>query len=111
MVSTPLTSLFGEHPEVRILEFLAGHRGFDYTITQISRNAGVSRPAAYKVVDHFLANGVIARTRRVGASTFYRLEEDHALVRPFLEAELVHGSGNDAAPRTRAGSKTGVRHR
>ncbi|MHB8584684.1 MAG: winged helix-turn-helix domain-containing protein [Thermoplasmatota archaeon] len=83
-----LTDLFGEHPDVRILEFLANHLEFDYTISEIARNAGVSRPATYKVVDRFLASGVLVRTRRVGGSWFFRLSANHALVRPFLDMEI-----------------------
>ncbi len=103
MVSTTLTSVFGEHPEVRVVEFLAQHREFDYTITEISRNAGVSRPASYKTVDRLIAHGVIEKTRRVGASSFYRLNVDHPVVKPFLDANVLEPSSRPvtrrAAPR------------
>jgi DNA-binding transcriptional ArsR family regulator len=101
-----LTDLFGEHPEVRILEFLAGHQDFDYTISEISRNAGVSRPATYKVLDRFLETGVVVRTRRIGGSWFFRLAADHALVRPILDLDFSNPTA-ERGPQRRGAARRG----
>lgn len=94
-----LTSVLGEHPEVRLLEFLAANQEFDYTITELSRHSGVSRPATYKVVSRFLRMGVLRKTRRVGASQFYALDVGNPVVKPFLDLELAVTP--PAAPPTR----------
>ena len=83
-MSTTFTTLFGEHPDVRVVEFLAGHPEFDYNLSDLARNAGVSRPAAYKVVRRLLHRGVLVRTRRVGTSWFYALNAESPTVRPLL---------------------------
>lgn len=89
-MSTPLTTLFGDHPDVLVLEFLAGHTGFDYNVSDIARNAGISRPTAYKVVARLRRQGVLERTRKVGTSWFFALDEEHALVKPLLELDFSH---------------------
>lgn len=100
-----LTSVLGDHPQVRILEFLATHQGFDYTITDIARHSGVSRPATYKAMARFIKSGVVVKTRKVGASQFFALDEDSPLVKPFLDMELRFEA---PTPRRRAARK-GVR--
>lgn len=90
-MSTPLTTLFGDHPDVLVLEFLAGHTGFDYNVSDIARFSGVSRPTAYKVVDRLRRRGLVTRTRKVGTSSFFALDEGHALVKPLLELDLRLG--------------------
>lgn len=88
VTSTTLTTLFGEHPDVRILDFLAEHAGFDYNLTDLARNAGVSRPATYKVVARLLKRRVLVRTRRVGTSWFYALNAQSPLVKPLLDVQV-----------------------
>src|SRR2546427_12524707 len=68
-----LTELFGDSPRVRLLDFLADHVDFDYTITQMSEFAGVSRPALYGLVERLAKEGLISMTRTAGDSRFYRL--------------------------------------
>jgi DNA-binding IclR family transcriptional regulator len=84
-----LTTVFGAHPDVRVLEFLAQHPEFDYNLSELARNADVSRPTAYKVVARLTKRGILARTRRVGASWFYRLNPASPLVKPLLDASLA----------------------
>ncbi|HWG91254.1 MAG TPA: helix-turn-helix domain-containing protein [Candidatus Thermoplasmatota archaeon] len=94
-----LTSVLGDHPEVRVLEFLSAHQEFDYTITDLARHSGVSRPATYKVVSRFLKQGILRKTRKVGASQFYALAVESPLVKPFLDMQLVLAEA--PAPRRR----------
>lgn len=93
-----LTTVLGDHPQVRILEFLATHQGFDYTITDLARHSGVSRPATYKAVANLLRSGVVVKTRKVGTSQFFALDADNPLVKPFLDIELTFEA---PAPRRR----------
>ncbi len=92
-MSTTLTTLFGEHPDVRIVAFLAANRGVDFNLSDLARSAGVSRPATYKVVDRLLRDRVLVRTRRVGASWFYALNLESPLVQPLLAFESAPSGG------------------
>lgn len=79
------TSIFGEGPQVRVLDFLAEHPDFDYSIMEISRHSGVARPTVYKVVDALVRQGLLNETRRIGNSTFYRLDLSNPAVRRMLD--------------------------
>ena len=50
-MSTAFTNVFGDTPQVRLLDFLAANLEFDYTISQMSAFAGVSRPTLCGLVD------------------------------------------------------------
>ena len=96
------TSVFGETPHVRVLDFLASHREFDYTITEIARNSGVARPTVYKIVEEYLAKGILRATREVGASTFYKLNAENSAVRTLLAVDPAAFATTDMRPSTRA---------
>src|SRR2546422_1700741 len=83
-----LTELFGDSPQVRLLDFLADHVDFDYTITQMSEFAGVSRPALYGLVERLAKEGLIALTRTVGDSRFYRLNLEDPRVLSMLRMDF-----------------------
>ncbi|MGQ0536762.1 MAG: helix-turn-helix domain-containing protein [Methanobacteriota archaeon] len=95
------TSIFGESPQVRVLDFLAGHHDFDYTVTEIARNSGVARPTVYKVLEDFVEKGFVVATREVGASTFYKLDAEHPSVRGLLAADLAASHARRPAAKKR----------
>src|SRR5437899_5116569 len=67
------TEIFGDAPRVRLLDFLADHPDFDYTISQMAEFADVARPTVYKLVAELQGQDMITLTRSVGDSKFYRL--------------------------------------
>ncbi|MBI4393860.1 MAG: winged helix-turn-helix transcriptional regulator [Euryarchaeota archaeon] len=81
------TTIFGDTPNARILGFLKDHAEFDYTISEIARNSDVSRPTTYKVVDEFVKNGILIETRKVGISSFYKLNLGHNAVKYFMDMD------------------------
>jgi DNA-binding transcriptional ArsR family regulator len=81
------TTIFGDTPNARILEFLKDHSEFDYTISEIARNSDVSRPTTYKVVDEFVKKGILIETRKVGISSFYKLNVEHNAVKYFMDMD------------------------
>jgi len=44
------TDIFGDAPRVKLLDFLADHPDFDYTISQMAEFANLARPTVYKLV-------------------------------------------------------------
>ena len=43
--------IFGNSPQTKILDFLADHPDYDYSISEISKNSLVSRPTVYIIKD------------------------------------------------------------
>ena len=67
------TDIFGDAPRVKLLDFLADHPDFDYTISQMAEFANLARPTVYKLVAELQNQDMLTLTRSVGDSRFYRL--------------------------------------
>ena len=102
-----LTDLFGDSPRVRLLDFLADHVDYDYTLTQIHRLARVSRPTLYRLVAAMEGEGLIVQTREVGGSHFFRLATENPKVVAMLQMDFRQVNEELAADRFRKGSATG----
>ncbi len=61
-----LIEFFGDPPLIRVLDFLAENRGFDYSKTEISRGAGISWGSLYGLWDKIDRLGIVIPTRSFG---------------------------------------------
>jgi DNA-binding transcriptional ArsR family regulator len=80
--------IFGNSPQTKILDFLADHPDYDYSISEISKNSLVSRPTVYKIKDILLKKGLIIQTREQGNSPLYKLNIDNKLVQVILKFDF-----------------------
>jgi DNA-binding MarR family transcriptional regulator len=80
--------IFGNSPQTKILDFLADHPDYDYSISEISKHAQVSRPTVYKIKDILLKKGLIINTRDQGSSPLYKLNLDDKLVQVILKFDF-----------------------
>jgi len=82
------TEIFGNSPRVKLLDFLADHVDFDYTISQIEEFTEISRPTLYRLIGELEAEKMISLTRQVGASKFYGLNTRNGKVIEMLQMEF-----------------------
>ncbi len=82
------TEVFGRSPRVRLLEFLADHIDFDYTVSQLREFTGISRPTIYNLLKELGKEGMVAPTRVVGDSPFFKLNMDNQKVIAMLTADF-----------------------
>ncbi len=82
------TEIFGNSPRVKLLDFLADHVDYDYTISQIQEFADISRPTLYRLIAELEAEKMISLTREVGASKFYGLNTRNEKVVGMLQMEF-----------------------
>lgn len=80
--------IFGDSPQTKILDFLADHPDFDYSISEIAKNAKVSRPTVYKIKDVLLKKGLIVKTREHGGSPLYKLNIEDKIVQIILKFDF-----------------------
>jgi len=88
-MSGVFTKVFGDSPQVRLLDFLADNLEFDYTISQLSGFAGLSRPTLYGLVERLTEEGVLVHTRTVGRSRFYRINREDPGVLSLLRLDMA----------------------
>src|SRR5437867_3048849 len=82
------TDIFGNAPRVRLLDFLADHPDFDYTISQMAEFAEIARPTVYKLVEELLGQDMLTFTRLVGDSRFYRLNVANPRIVSMLQVDF-----------------------
>lgn len=80
--------IFGSSPQTKILDFLADHPDYDYSISEIAKHSQVSRPTVYKIKDILLKKGLIIHTREQGNSPLYKLNLDNKLVQIILKFDF-----------------------
>jgi DNA-binding transcriptional ArsR family regulator len=80
--------IFGDSPQTKILDFLADHPDFDYSISEIAKNSQVSRPTVYKIKDILLKKGLIIQTREQGGSPLYKLNIENKIVQIILKFDF-----------------------
>ncbi len=83
-----LVEVMGDHPSIRILDFLIDNKNFDYSKTDVCEGAGVSPGSLYKLWHKFEESGIVEKTRQYGATKLYRLNKRTPLVKKLLEFDL-----------------------
>ena len=80
--------IFGHNSKTRILDFLTDHPRFEYSITEITEKAEVSRPTVYKVVKTLIDKKLVIKTRDQGNSSLYQLNIENKLVQIILKFDF-----------------------
>jgi len=82
--------IMGNTPYIRVMDFLLSEgRTFDYTLTDISKHTNVSWSTLHLVWPSFLKLGIVEKTRTVGRSKLYKLNEDSPLVKILVKCDFL----------------------
>jgi len=91
---TIFIEVFGGNPITKVLDFLITFQLFDYPLTEIARNSGVSYSTLQTFWDKLLRNNIVVKTRRVGKSDLYKLNTKNPAVRQMIKLDwnLIQGA-------------------
>lgn len=91
---TIFIEVFGNNPIIRVLDFLITYQLFDYPLTEIAKNSGVSYSTLQTFWDKLEKNHIVVKTRRVGKSDLYKLNTKNPAVKQLLELDwnLIKGT-------------------
>mgnify|MGYP001558599955 CR=1 FL=1 len=78
---TVFVEVFGNNPIMRVLNFLITFQSFDYSLTEIASNSGVSYSTLQAFWNKLEKNNVVVKTRRVGKSDLYKLNTKNPAVK------------------------------
>ena len=86
--------IFGNSPIIKILDFLITFADFDYPMTEIAKNSGVSYSTLQTIWGNLVRNNIVIKTRRVGKSDLYKLNTKNPAVQQLIKLDwnLVKGS-------------------
>ena len=79
--------VFGNYPQVRVLDFLIENDIFDYSKTQIAELSGISFNTLETLWNKLLGEGILSETRRVGNSQMYHLNKESPTVKILMEID------------------------
>ena len=83
-----LVRVMGDHPSVRILDFLIDNKNFNYSKTDVCDGANVSPGSLYKIWHNLEDSGIVVKTRQYDATKLYRLNKENPLVKKLLEFDF-----------------------
>ena len=90
---TVFVEVFGNNPIMRVLNFLITFQAFDYSLTEIASNSGVSYSTLQVFWNKLEKNNVVVKTRRIGKSDLYKLNAENPAVKQLIKLDwnLIKG--------------------
>jgi len=84
---TSFVEIFGKNPIIRVLDFLITYQAFDYPLTEIAKNSGVSYSTLQTFWSKLERNKIVVKTRRVGKSDLYKLNVNNPAVKQLIKLD------------------------
>ena len=90
---TIFLEIFGSNPVMKVIDFLISFQLFDYPLTEIAKNSGVSYSTMQTFWDNLEKNCIVIKTRKVGKSDLYKLNTKNPAVQQLIKLDwnLVKG--------------------
>ena len=79
--------VMGNTPFIRVVDFLLENRLFDYSKTDIARNADVGWSTLHGMWKVLERTKIVKRTRVIGKSQMFKLNEENPVVRKLIELD------------------------
>ena len=91
---TIFTEVFGNNPIIKVLDFLITFQLFDYPLTEIAKNSGVSYSTLQTFWNKLERNCIVVKTRRIGKSDMYKLNTNNPAVKQLIKLDwnLIKGT-------------------
>ncbi len=85
--------VFGHNPVIKVLDFLISFADFDYPLTEIAQNSGVSYSTLQTFWERLVRNNLVIKTRRVGKSDLFKLNTKNPAVKQLIKLDwnLIKG--------------------
>jgi AraC-like DNA-binding protein len=81
----PFVRFFGDIAISRVLDFLGVHRRFDYSLSDIARNSGISKMTLFRMWPNLEKYNVVMLTRKIGKAKLYKLNEESQIAKTLVK--------------------------
>ena len=85
-----LLELFGETPEVRLIDFFMDNPLFDFTKKEIIEELRMNKRTLYRVLPKLEEEGIVIISRKIGRAKLYRINRNSVTVKYLREIEKAH---------------------
>src|SRR3989344_4106471 len=82
-----LLNLTGEMPLFKIIDFLLENKGMDFSKSDISKGAGISRASLFNYWNEIEKHGIVKVTRSFGKTKLYTLNVKNPVTQKIIELE------------------------
>ena len=82
-----LIQLLGDMPLFKILDFMIDNKGMDFTKSDISKGAGISRASLFNYWKELELYGIVKVTRQFGKTKLYTLNSQNLITKRILDLE------------------------
>lgn len=76
---------FGNSPMIKVLDVLIEGQMFDYSMSEIARNAGVGWSAFSVVWKKLIEKNIVKETRKIGNAKMFKLNKDNPAVQRLIK--------------------------
>src|SRR3990167_4512723 len=76
--------VFGNSPIIKVIDFFLDNREFDYSLTDIAKNADIGWSTLHGFWKDIVKLGVVTKTRKIGRAELYKLNMDSLLVKQLI---------------------------
>ena len=83
--STIFAQYFGNTPQIRILDFLIEGKDFDYSMTDIAKNANVGWTSFSRIWNELIRKNMVVHTRDIGKAKLYKLNLEDTTVNKLIK--------------------------
>ncbi|MFW6014507.1 MAG: hypothetical protein ACOCQG_05000 [Candidatus Nanoarchaeia archaeon] len=80
--------LFKETPIVKVIDFFLDNQEFDYSMTDIAKNADIGWSTLHKFWSELVELGIVVNTRRIGRAEMYMLNKKSPLVKKLIDLDM-----------------------
>ncbi|MBS3102101.1 hypothetical protein J4458_01475 [Candidatus Woesearchaeota archaeon] len=80
--------VFGGSPIVKVIDFFLDNREFDYSLTDIAKNADVGWSTLHGFWGNIVKLGIVLKTRKIGRAELYKLNLNSPLVKKLIDLDL-----------------------
>ncbi|AJF59821.1 MAG: hypothetical protein J4224_00300 [Candidatus Diapherotrites archaeon] len=75
----------GDNPTTRLLEFLITGREFDYSLTDMAKNAGIGWSTIHRILPRLIKQKIVVETREIGRAKLFKLNQKNEEVKKLIE--------------------------
>lgn len=79
--------VFGDAPIVKVIDFFIDNREFDYSLTDIAKNADIGWSTLHQFWDKIVRLEIVTKTRRIGRAELYKLNLSSPLVKKLIDLD------------------------
>lgn len=81
--------VFGDSPIVKVIDFFLDNHEFDYSLTDIAKNADIGWVTLHGFWKDLVKIGLIKKTRKIGRAELYMLNKENPLVKKLMEIDFT----------------------